>query len=47
MTPLMMLLMFNAGTLMGFVLHCFLQGAHRDDPEMQPRVPPHPIILPR
>jgi hypothetical protein len=36
MTPLMMLLLFNAGTLMGFFLHSFLQGAHRDDPEMQP-----------
>jgi hypothetical protein len=36
MTPLMMLLLFNAGMLMGFFLHCFLQGAHRDEPAMEP-----------
>ena len=31
MTPLVMLLVLNAGILMGFVLHTFLVGAHRED----------------
>ncbi len=31
MTPLVMLLVLNAGILMGFVLHTFLDGAHRED----------------
>jgi hypothetical protein len=31
MAPLVLLLVFNAGTLMGFVLHTFLEGAHRED----------------
>lgn len=31
MTPLVLLLVFNAGTLMGFVLHTLLGGAHRED----------------
>lgn len=31
MTPLVMLLVFNAGMLMGFVLHTMLDGAHRED----------------
>jgi hypothetical protein len=31
MTPLVLLLVFNAGTLMGFVLHSLLDGAHRED----------------
>src|SRR5579864_8887221 len=30
MAPLVLLLVFNAGTLMGFVLHTFLEGAHRE-----------------
>ena len=31
MTPLILLLLFNAGMLMGFVLHTLLDGAHRED----------------
>jgi hypothetical protein len=31
MTPLVLLLVLNAGMLMGFVLHTFLEGAHRED----------------
>ena len=31
MTPLVLLLVLNAGMLMGFVLHTFLDGAHRED----------------
>jgi hypothetical protein len=31
MAPLVLLLVFNAGTLMGFVLHTLLEGAHRED----------------
>jgi len=31
MTPLVLLLVLNAGMLMGFVLHTFLDGAHRAD----------------
>ena len=31
MIPLLMLLVLNVGMLMGFVLHTFLDGAHRED----------------
>jgi hypothetical protein len=31
MTPLVLLLVLNAGMLMGFVLHTFLEGAHHED----------------
>jgi hypothetical protein len=31
MTPLVLLLVLNAGMLMGFVLHSLLDGAHRED----------------
>ena len=31
MTPLLMLVVLNVGMLMGFVLHTFLDGAHRED----------------
>ena len=31
MTPLVLLLVLNAGMLMGFVLHTMLDGAHRED----------------
>ena len=31
MTPLVLLLVLNAGMLMGFVLHTFLEGGHRED----------------
>jgi hypothetical protein len=31
MTPLVLLLVFNAGMLLGFILHTMLDGAHRED----------------
>jgi hypothetical protein len=31
MTPLVLLLVLNAGMLMGFVMHTLLDGAHRED----------------
>ena len=31
MTSLVLLLTLNAGMLLGFVLHSFLDGAHRED----------------
>lgn len=31
MTPLVLLLVFNAGMLLGFILHTLLDGAHRED----------------
>jgi hypothetical protein len=31
MIPLVLLLVLNAGMLMGFVLHTFLDGAHHED----------------
>jgi hypothetical protein len=31
MTPLMLLLVFNAGMLMGFILHTLLDRGHRED----------------
>jgi hypothetical protein len=30
-TSILLLLVLNAGMLMGFVLHTFLDGAHRED----------------
>jgi hypothetical protein len=37
MTPMVLLLVLNAGILVGFVLHTVLDGAHRDD-EVRERV---------
>jgi hypothetical protein len=41
MTPLVLLLVLNAGMLMGFVLHTFLDGAHRGE-ATRPRMPFEP-----
>jgi hypothetical protein len=35
MTPLVLLLVFNAGMLMGFVLHTLLDGAHPENAELE------------